>query len=75
MRYRRLGSTGLRVSVVGVGTWQPSGERVSVLSGVGGWAAGTRDLGVNLVDTTECYGDHLAKALIGEAIRGRRATG
>jgi myo-inositol catabolism protein IolS len=27
-----------------------------------------RELGVNLVDTAECYGDHLAETLIGGAI-------
>jgi aryl-alcohol dehydrogenase-like predicted oxidoreductase len=26
MKYRRLGRTGLKVSVVGLGTWQLSGE-------------------------------------------------
>jgi aryl-alcohol dehydrogenase-like predicted oxidoreductase len=30
------------------------------------------ELGVNLVDTAECYGDHLAEALIGGAIRTHR---
>jgi aryl-alcohol dehydrogenase-like predicted oxidoreductase len=30
------------------------------------------DLGVNLVDTAECYGDHLAEELIGAAIHQRR---
>ena len=32
-----------------------------------------RDLGVNLVDTAECYGDHLAETLIGGAIHQQRA--
>jgi hypothetical protein len=39
----------------------------------GGPAAGrARDLGVNLVDTAECYGDHQAEALIGQAIQRHR---
>jgi myo-inositol catabolism protein IolS len=74
MKYRRLGRTGLRVSVVGVGTWQLSGEwgqsftqrEVDRLLGRGA------DLGVNLVDTAECYGDHLAEELIGAAVRQQR---
>jgi aryl-alcohol dehydrogenase-like predicted oxidoreductase len=30
------------------------------------------ELGVNLIDTAECYGDHLSEELIGRAIKGRR---
>ena len=74
MKYRRLGRTGLVVSVVGVGTWQLSGEwgqrftqqQADQLLGR------ARELGVNLVDTAECYGDHFAEALIGGAIHQRR---
>jgi aryl-alcohol dehydrogenase-like predicted oxidoreductase len=74
MKYRRLGRTGLAVSVVGVGTWQLSGEwgqtftqrEVDRLLGRAG------ELGVNLVDSAECYGDHLAEVLIGAAIGQRR---
>jgi aryl-alcohol dehydrogenase-like predicted oxidoreductase len=74
MKYRRLGRTGLAVSVVGVGTWQLSGEwgqtftqrEVDRLLGRAG------ALGVNLVDSAKCYGDHLAEELIGAAIRQRR---
>jgi len=74
MKYRRLGRTGLNVSTVGVGTWQLSGEwgkrfaQHEVDALLGRAAA----LGVNLVDTAECYGDHLAEELVGEAIRGQR---
>jgi myo-inositol catabolism protein IolS len=70
MRYRGLGGTGVTVSVIGLGTWQFSGEwgkhftqpEVDALIGRAG------DLGVNLIDTAECYGDHLAESLVGHAI-------
>jgi aryl-alcohol dehydrogenase-like predicted oxidoreductase len=32
-----------------------------------------RELGINLLDTAECYGDHVSERLIGEAIEGRRS--
>ena len=74
MKYRWLGNTGLPVSVIGVGTWQLGGEwgqrythfEVDQLLGR------ARELGVNLLDTAECYGDHLAEALIGGAIHLQR---
>jgi len=27
-----------------------------------------RDLGISLVDTAECYGDHLSERLVGKAV-------
>jgi len=74
MKYRKLGSTGLAVSVVGVGTWQLSGEwgRRFTQPEVDQLLGRAHELGVNLVDTAECYGDHLAEALIGAAIGQRR---
>ena len=74
MKYRRLGRTGLAVSVVGVGTWQLSGEwgQTFTQQEVDRLLGRARELGVNLVDSAECYGDHLAEALIGAAIRHRR---
>lgn len=75
MNYRRLGQTGLRVSVIGIGTYQYGGEwgkeftqhEVNAILGRGG------DLGINIIDTAECYGDHLSEALIGRALQGRRS--
>jgi aryl-alcohol dehydrogenase-like predicted oxidoreductase len=74
MKYRTLGKTGLRVSVVGVGTWQFGGEwgRTYEQQDVNAILGRAKELGINLIDTAECYGDHLSEALIGESIQGNR---
>lgn len=75
MRYREVG--GVRLSVIGLGTWQ---------FGSGEWGYGeayarktavelTRralDLGVNLIDTAEVYAFGRSERIVGEAIAGRR---
>jgi len=74
MKYRRLGKTGLKTSIVGVGTWQFGGEwgqsftqkdaeRILIRA---------KELGINLIDTAECYGDHLSEQLIGGFLRKDR---
>ena len=76
MKYRRLGNTGLSVSVIGIGTWQFGGEwgktfsqdEVDRMFGAG------VSSGINLIDTAECYGDHPSETLIGDAF-ARGATG
>jgi aryl-alcohol dehydrogenase-like predicted oxidoreductase len=75
MNYRRLGKTGLSVSTVGVGTWQFSGvwgkqfdqpEVNSIMSRA-------RELGINFIDTAECYGyQHSVEEFIGNSIAGQR---
>lgn len=68
VQYRTLGSTGLRVSVVGVGTWQFGGEWGHHFSQTEADAIldQAADCGINLIDTAECYGDHLSETLIGD---------
>lgn len=74
MKYRRLGKTGLEVSVIGIGTWQFGGEwgRTYEQADADRILGRARELGINLVDTAECYGDHLSERLVGEAIRQER---
>ena len=74
MKYRRLGKTGLRVSVIGVGTWQYGGEwgKPYSQSEVNAILTRAMELGINFLDTAECYGDHTSESLIGEAIRSNR---
>jgi aryl-alcohol dehydrogenase-like predicted oxidoreductase len=74
MKYRRLGSTEMPVSVVGIGTWQFGGEwgHDYEVAEVRAILDRARELGINLLDTAECYGDHLSERLIGEAIEGHR---
>jgi len=74
MKYRILGSTGIKVSVVGVGTWQYGGEwgmrfTQEMANPILGRA---KELGINLLDTAECYGDHYSEGLVGQYLRGQR---
>lgn len=74
MIYRTLGRTGLKVSAVGVGTWQFGGEwgRAYIPTDVAAILAAAAECGINLIDTAECYGDHLSERLIGETLPGER---
>ena len=74
MLKRTLGSTGLDVSVIGIGTWQFGGEWGQTFKpeDVAPMFRRGKELGINLIDTAECYGDHLSECLIGQAIEGDR---
>lgn len=73
MKYRTLGKTGLKVSVVGVGAWQFGGEwgHDYTQAEVNDILAAASDCGINLIDTAECYGDHLSETLIGGFLKER----
>lgn len=74
MKYRRLGQTELKVSVVGLGTWQFGGEwgKDFTQSEVDDMLARAKELGINFIDTAECYGDHLSESLIGQSFARER---
>ena len=71
MKYRTLGKSGLRVSVVGIGTWQFGGEwgKTFEQDEVDAMFARGHELGLNLIDTAECYGDHTSEGFIGRALK------
>src|SRR4051794_35773715 len=71
MKYRTLGKTGLKVGVIGMGTWQFGGEwgKDFAQEEVTAMFRRAMELGINLIDTAECYGDHLSERLIGAAIK------
>lgn len=74
MKFRRLGKTNLKVSVIGVGTWQFGGEwgQAFTQSEVDAILDRAQELGINLIDTAECYGDHLSEAFIGDYLSRRK---
>jgi len=74
MQYRTLGSTEMDVSVIGVGTWQFGGEwgHDYTQPEVDAIFDAAREAGINLLDTAECYGDHLSEQLCGKAIEKDR---
>ena len=74
MKYRRLGKSNLRVSAIGMGTWQFGGEwgkdfRQDEVDRIFDAAS---EAGINLIDTAECYGDHASEAFIGNAMKRDR---
>ncbi|MHC4516841.1 MAG: aldo/keto reductase family protein [Planctomycetota bacterium] len=71
MEYRHLGSSGLRVSTVSLGSWLTYGNTVDQASTdlIVGTAV---DRGVNLLDTADAYNRGGGERALGKAIAGRR---
>lgn len=63
----------MAVSVIGVGTWQFGGEwgREYGQAEVDGILDRAAEMGVTLIDTAECYGDHVSERLIGDYLSRR----
>jgi aryl-alcohol dehydrogenase-like predicted oxidoreductase len=72
MHYRRLGDSGLAVSVVGIGC-NNFGRRVD-LDGTRAVVDAALDHGINFFDTADIYGEPSggSEELLGEALKGRR---
>ena len=70
MEYRQLGRTGVRVSVIGLGTNRfgsdslPQREVNNVLDAA-------QDLGINFIDSSDTYTQQQSEATLGHALKGR----
>ena len=68
MEYRRLGRSGLKVSVLSFGSWVTFGPQLD--SGLAAECmAAAREAGVNFFDNAEAYAHGASEELMGEALR------
>ena len=70
MQYRSLGSSGLKVSAIGLGTNQFGGK--VDLDSTREILHAALDLGVNLIDTADIYQKGRSEEFIGKALADRR---
>lgn len=75
MQYRELGSSGIKISAIGLGTWAIGGgpwwgENDDAQSIKTIHAA--LDHGINLIDTAPMYGFGHSESIVGEALKDRR---
>src|SRR5438309_4548073 len=73
MRYKRLGKTGLNVSVIGFGT-APFGNEFGAIDEIEAErsVAFAIDNGINFFDSSPYYGRTLSETRLGKALEGRR---
>ncbi|OZB47779.1 MAG: aldo/keto reductase, partial [Thiomonas sp. 14-66-4] len=67
MPYRRLGRSGLQVSLLSLGSWVTFHNQVDA-SGVREMMAAARDAGVNFFDNAEVYANGESETLMGQAL-------
>ncbi len=73
MKYRTLGKTGLRVSIVGLGTMVHAGHFGPMKDSESLEAIETAlELGVNFIDSSDAYGAGYGETLLGNAFKGKR---
>ena len=70
MEYRQLGRSGLQVSTVGLGT-NNFGRRIDA-DGTAAVVNKALEMGINMIDTSNSYGDGLSEEYIGRALKGKR---
>lgn len=70
MEYRQLGSSGVRVSVIGLGT-NRFGSPMLPQEGVNSVIDAALDLGINLIDSANGYQEGRSEETLGHALKGR----
>ncbi|MCR9247300.1 MAG: aldo/keto reductase family protein [bacterium] len=68
MQYRKLGASGLKVSVVGLGSWLTMGTNIDG-SATRSLVKAARDGGVNLLDTADVYNAGAAERALAEVLK------
>ena len=71
MEYRRLGSSGLRVSEIGLGS-NNFGWRIDEQTSIGVINHAV-DMGVNFIDTADVYGRGQSEEFVGKAVKDKRS--
>lgn len=71
MEYRHLGSSGVRVSAIGLGT-NRFGSPVLPADRVADVLDAAADLGINFIDTSNSYQEGRSEETLGSALQGRR---
>jgi len=69
MEYRNLGSSGLRVSEIALGSWLTFGSSVDAPS-TQDVVHAAYDVGINLFDTADVYANGRAEEALGQALQG-----
>ncbi len=69
MEHTTLGKSGIKVSKVGIGLWQASGDWKAEDSQVIKAVEQAHNLGVNFVDTAEAYGAGHSESVLGKALK------
>lgn len=68
MQYRRLGKSGLKVSVLSFGSWVTFGNQMDVDKALESMAA-AYDAGVNFFDNAEVYAQGQSETIMGQALK------
>lgn len=68
MEYMILGKSGIKVSKIGLGVWQASAEWKGDDEAITKAIQRSHELGVNLVDTAEAYGNGHSEEVLGRAV-------